>query len=113
MESEVKVSGNRLRITRMFNAPREIVFEWWTQAEKLQRWSGCKDATKCEIKMDFRVGGSFTQKMQITVPVNFRLQANTLRSSGRKRSRMTWISARPSPEWLSNSTLKAIAQKRS
>jgi uncharacterized protein YndB with AHSA1/START domain len=31
----------------------------------VQPWSGCKRATKCEIEMDFRVGGTFTQKMQI------------------------------------------------
>jgi uncharacterized protein YndB with AHSA1/START domain len=65
MKSEVRISGNRLQITRVFDAPRHLVFGWWTQAEKLQQWSGCKDATKCEIEMDFRVGGSFTQKMQI------------------------------------------------
>jgi len=41
------------------------VFGWWSRAEKLQQWSGCKDATRCEIEMDFRVGGSFTQRMQI------------------------------------------------
>src|SRR5262245_3898338 len=29
------------------------------------KWSGCKDATQCEVEMDFRVGGTFTQKMQI------------------------------------------------
>jgi uncharacterized protein YndB with AHSA1/START domain len=65
MKSEVRISGNRLQITRVFDAPRHLVFSWWTLAEKLQQWSGCKDATKCEIEMDFRVGGSFTQKMQI------------------------------------------------
>jgi uncharacterized protein YndB with AHSA1/START domain len=65
MKSEVRISGNRLQITRVFDAPRHLVFGWWTQAEKLQQWSGCRDATKCEIEMDFRVGGSFTQKMQI------------------------------------------------
>jgi len=43
------------------------VFGWWTQAEKLRQWSGCKQATACEIVMDFRVGGGFTQKMQIAV----------------------------------------------
>ncbi len=65
MKAEVIISGNRLQITRFFDAPRHVVFGWWTQAEKLQQWSGCKEATKCEIDMDFRVGGSFTQKMQI------------------------------------------------
>jgi uncharacterized protein YndB with AHSA1/START domain len=65
MKSEVKISGNRLQITRVFDAPRQLVFVWWTQAERLQQWSGCKAATKCEIEMDFRVGGSFTQKMHI------------------------------------------------
>jgi uncharacterized protein YndB with AHSA1/START domain len=67
MKSEVKFSGNRLQVTRVFDAPRHLVFGWWTQAEKLQQWSGCKEATKCEIDMDFRVGGSFTQKMQLLV----------------------------------------------
>jgi uncharacterized protein YndB with AHSA1/START domain len=65
MKSEVKMTGKRLQIMRVFDAPRPVVFGWWSQAEKLQQWSGCKDATKCEIEMDFRVGGSFTQKMHI------------------------------------------------
>jgi|HubBroStandDraft_1064217.scaffolds.fasta_scaffold188415_2 uncharacterized protein YndB with AHSA1/START domain len=67
MKSEVRISGNRLQIIRVFDVPRHLVFGWWTQAEKLQQWSGCKEATKCEIDMDFRVGGSFTQKMQLLV----------------------------------------------
>jgi uncharacterized protein YndB with AHSA1/START domain len=73
MKSDVKIAGNRLQITRVFDAPRRLVFSWWTQAEKLQQWSGCKEATKCEIEMDFRVGGSFTQKMQIAVAGEFSL----------------------------------------
>jgi uncharacterized protein YndB with AHSA1/START domain len=67
MKSEVRISGNRLQITRVFDAPRHLVFGWWTQAERLQQWSGCKEATQCEIEMEFRVGGSFTQKMQLLV----------------------------------------------
>ena len=65
MESEVDISNNRVQITRVFAAPRPLVFAFWTQAEKLQQWTGCKDATSCEVEMDFRVGGSFTQRMQI------------------------------------------------
>jgi uncharacterized protein YndB with AHSA1/START domain len=55
----------QLQISRIFDAPRHLVFAWWSHAEKLQQWSGCKETTRCEIQMDFRVGGSFTQKMQI------------------------------------------------
>jgi uncharacterized protein YndB with AHSA1/START domain len=54
-----------LQITRVFDAPRELVFSWWTEGKKMQQWSGCKEATRCEIQMDFRVGGGFMQKMQI------------------------------------------------
>lgn len=65
MKSEVKIEGSRLQMTRVFNAPRQFVFDWWSSAEKLQQWSGCAEMTNCKIDMDFREGGSFTQKMTI------------------------------------------------
>jgi uncharacterized protein YndB with AHSA1/START domain len=67
MKSEVSSGGNRLQITRSLNAPRAFVFGWWADAGKYSQWSGCKEAVSCEVVMDFRVGGSFTQKMQIAV----------------------------------------------
>lgn len=65
MKSEVKMHGDRFQITRIFDAPRAVVFAYWTQTEKLQQWTGCKDATKVEIQADVQPRGSFTQKMQI------------------------------------------------
>src|ERR1700733_11916894 len=65
MKSDVKITGDRLQITRVFDAPRERVFAAWKTRELLQRWSGCKETTRNDIEMDFRVGGSFTQKMDI------------------------------------------------
>ena len=65
-KSEIEVQDNVLRLTRIFDAPRSLVFDWWTTAEKLQQWFGCAGMTKCEIEMDFRVGGSFKQRMQIS-----------------------------------------------
>ena len=67
MKSDVRIEGKRLRIVRVFQALRPQVFSWCTQAEKLRQWSGCKESTHCEIVMDFRVGGSFTQTMRIAV----------------------------------------------
>lgn len=65
MKSEIRISGGALRMTRIFDAPRQEVFGWWAEAEKLAQWSGCREATRCEVEMDFRVGGSFTQKMHL------------------------------------------------
>lgn len=65
MKSEIKMTADRLQITRRFDAPRAVVFAYWTQPEKLQQWAGCKDATKVEIQSDLRPGGAFVQKMQI------------------------------------------------
>jgi uncharacterized protein YndB with AHSA1/START domain len=64
-----------LQITRLFDAPRNVVFSWWSSGEKLQQWSGCKEATRCEVQMDFRVGGGFTQKMQIAGKDTFTITA--------------------------------------
>jgi uncharacterized protein YndB with AHSA1/START domain len=65
MKSEVKVGDNRLQITRIFDAPRHLVFAFWKDVDRLQQWWGCKDTTKVDCAVDFRVGGSFTCVMQI------------------------------------------------
>lgn len=65
MKSEVKVGDNRLEITRIFDAPRQLVFAFWKKVDQLEQWWGCKDTTKLECQMDFRVGGFFTCVMQI------------------------------------------------
>src|SRR5882724_7442621 len=66
MKSEVKITEKQVQITRVFDAPRERVFAAWKRPELLQRWSGCNDSTKVEVTMDFRVGGSFIQKLHIS-----------------------------------------------
>jgi uncharacterized protein YndB with AHSA1/START domain len=85
MKSEVNTSGKRLQITRTFDAPRTVVFGWWSTAEKLQQWSGCKDAVRCEVEMDFRTGGSFTQKMQIAGCGEFTVTARYIEVSEPER----------------------------
>ena|SRR5579862_9879876 len=65
MKSEVKVGDNRLEITRIFDAPRQLVFGFWKKVDQLEQWWGCKDTIKLECEMDFRIGGFFTCVMQI------------------------------------------------
>lgn len=46
-------------ITRVFDAPRERVFEAWTQPEHVQRWWGPHGFTTPVCTIDLRPGGAF------------------------------------------------------
>jgi uncharacterized protein YndB with AHSA1/START domain len=51
--------GHELLITRIFDAPRSLVYRVWTTPEHLYRWWGPKDFTAPSVVMDFRVGGAY------------------------------------------------------
>jgi uncharacterized protein YndB with AHSA1/START domain len=46
-------------VTRTFDAPRELVFEAWTDPAHLMRWFSPNGATTPHASVDFRVGGEF------------------------------------------------------
>jgi uncharacterized protein YndB with AHSA1/START domain len=48
-----------VKLTRVFNAPRERVFECWTRAEHLTHWFGPKGFTIHSCETDARPGGTF------------------------------------------------------
>jgi uncharacterized protein YndB with AHSA1/START domain len=47
----------RMVITRVFDAPRELVWKAWTEPKYVMQWWGPKGFTSPACKMDFRVGG--------------------------------------------------------
>ena len=51
-------------ITRVFDAPRDLVFKAWTEAERLTHWWGPKGFTMLSCKLDLRPGGVFHYGMQ-------------------------------------------------
>jgi len=55
---------SELLITRIFSAPRELVWKAWTEPERVMRWWGPKYFTSPICKIDFRVGGSYLFCMQ-------------------------------------------------
>jgi uncharacterized protein YndB with AHSA1/START domain len=55
---------NELIITRIFNAPRELVWKAWTNPELSMRWWGPKGFTSPACKMDLRVGGEYLNCMR-------------------------------------------------
>jgi uncharacterized protein YndB with AHSA1/START domain len=56
--AENKVSEiERMVVTRVFDAPRELVWKAWTDPKYVMQWWGPKGFSCPACKMDFRVGG--------------------------------------------------------
>jgi len=53
-----------LTITRIFDAPRELVWKAWTESERFMRWWGPKGFTAPFCSIDFRVGGVYLACMR-------------------------------------------------
>ncbi|KQX46713.1 SRPBCC domain-containing protein [Paenibacillus sp. Root444D2] len=52
-----KVEGQELILERVFNAPRELVFKAFSEAEHLKHWWGPRGWTLTVCNVDFRPGG--------------------------------------------------------
>jgi uncharacterized protein YndB with AHSA1/START domain len=53
-----------LTISRTFDAPREAVWQAWTEPERVKRWWGPKAYTAPVCKMDLREGGKYLYCMR-------------------------------------------------
>ena len=51
-------------ITRVFDAPRDIVFKAWTERDRLMQWWGPKGFTMLSAAIDLRPGGVFHYGMR-------------------------------------------------
>ncbi|MDB5055026.1 MAG: activator of Hsp90 ATPase 1 family protein [Bacilli bacterium] len=52
-----KAEGNVLTLERLFDAPRELVFKVFSEAEHLKHWWGPRGWTLTVCNVDFRPGG--------------------------------------------------------
>lgn len=57
--SDASATQGELVITRVFDAPRDLVWKAWTEVERLARWWGPKGATWVSATLDLRPGGAF------------------------------------------------------
>jgi uncharacterized protein YndB with AHSA1/START domain len=53
------LAGQEVLITRTFDAPRELVFQAWSDPELLVRWFAPRGCTIQFRKLDLRQGGTF------------------------------------------------------
>jgi uncharacterized protein YndB with AHSA1/START domain len=51
-------------ISRVFDAPRELLWKCFTDPERMKHWWGPKGVKVVKSKMDFRVGGTYHYGMQ-------------------------------------------------
>lgn len=63
MAREIK-NKDELTITRIFDAPREKVWQAWTSPEEIKKWWGPKYFTAPVSKIDLRVGGKYLSCMR-------------------------------------------------
>jgi uncharacterized protein YndB with AHSA1/START domain len=52
-------TDREIMMTRVFDAPRRMVFEAFSKPELLKRWFGPRGWTLVTCEVDFRVGGGF------------------------------------------------------
>lgn len=52
-------ASREITISRVFDAPRSLLFEVWTKAEHLDKWWGPEGFRNETQSMDFRVGGEW------------------------------------------------------
>lgn len=59
MAFRLATKERELVITRLLNAPRELVFKAWTDPKLAMRWWGPRDYPATRMQMDVRPGGTW------------------------------------------------------
>ncbi|MGH7779154.1 MAG: SRPBCC domain-containing protein [Candidatus Binataceae bacterium] len=62
--SNTEPAERTLVITRVFDAPRALVFKAWTQPRHLARWWGPAGYSLASCEMDLRPGGAYRFQMK-------------------------------------------------
>ena len=63
-DQTTRLSSRPFIISRVFNAPRDLVWKCFTDPHHMQQWWGPKGVTIAKSEMDFRVGGTYHYAMQ-------------------------------------------------
>ena len=106
----IQTSDSGLAITRVFDAPRALVFAAWTEQQHLDRWQNAPQGfTVIVEKSDIRTGGSFRICMRSAEGAEHWLQGDYREVKPPERLVFThsWVGAdgSPGPETLVTITL--------
>ncbi len=65
MSTETRFEDGKLYVSRVYEAPREAVFEAWIETKKVQAWWGCAQTVATRSEIEPRVGGCYNHTMTI------------------------------------------------
>jgi len=63
-DAPTQTAERELVITRLFDAPRELVWKAWTDRDRVLKWLGPRNFTATEFEMDRRPGGAWHSRMR-------------------------------------------------
>lgn len=65
MSTQTFYEDGKLTVVRVFNSPREAVFDAWIKTSKVELWWGCAYADKVKSSVEPKVGGKFDHQMDL------------------------------------------------
>ena len=63
-KTEVATTDRELTLTRVLDAPRELVFRMWTDPQHVAKWWGPQGFATISLEMDPRPGGAYRASMR-------------------------------------------------
>jgi uncharacterized protein YndB with AHSA1/START domain len=85
------LSDHKLVVTRELNAPRDLVWNAWTEPEQIKEWLGMgKGLTIESVKLDVRVGGKFRLQQKMADGEFFTAAGTYLEVKAPERLIYTW-----------------------
>ncbi len=89
-KSKPEFPDRELLLTRVFDAPRAVVFKAWIEPERLVRWWGPRDFTTPSAKIDCRPGGIYRFHMRSPQGTDHCLQGEYRETAEPERLVFTW-----------------------
>jgi len=65
MSTRTTFEEGNLIVTRVYDAPREMVFDAWFETSKVKQWWGCAECTDVRSEIEPKVGGQYNHHMTI------------------------------------------------
>jgi uncharacterized protein YndB with AHSA1/START domain len=96
-----------LRLTRVFNASVERVYEVWTDLEHAKEWWGPEGCETLELSVDARVGGQYVWRLRTPDGLEMKAFGEYREVIPRERLVYTWAWA-DDPEWENHESIVKV-----